>query len=131
MIELYREIKIGETVVPMRANAATPYRYRQIFGADLFAWFDALEVQETPDDRETAEGLLRLGYVMHLQARAPENPEIYDQAEARGEEGYILWKEELDLWPAMGAWPEILALYTGQSRSQSVKKKKTGPSTGT
>lgn len=114
--------------VAMRANAATPYRYRQVWGEDLLV---LLSDTEKRSDGEIVETLLRLGYVMALQAGAAEHEEmtnIFAKAQETGEAGFIQWMDREDI--PREAWEGILAIYTGQQQAQSVKKKEIGPSTG-
>jgi hypothetical protein len=122
---MYSEIICGDGKVPMRANAATPIRYRQIWGADLLQWLE--EAKDLPD-REVVDGVLKLGYVMSLQAEAREDPGVYDRAEAQGEAGYIDWLDRTDL--GRDQWPDVLAAYTGQTRGTVEKKRTAAPPTG-
>lgn len=57
------EIKIGDKPVMMCGNAATPIRYKQVFGQDLMNTFG--KMTKTSFD---ADVLKQAAYIMHLQA---------------------------------------------------------------
>lgn len=82
----YAVVRIGGTDVPMRANAATPIRYKQVFHKNIMPLFTGT----IPED-EAEEMLMELAYVMACSAAAPA-PEPLNYTY----EGFVLWLEGFD-----------------------------------
>ena len=57
-----KEIKIGETPVLLRANAATPIRYKTMFHSDLLS-----DLNQITADGANVDTLSQLAYIMALQ----------------------------------------------------------------
>lgn len=82
----YAVVRIGEQDVPMRANAMTPIRYKQVFHKNIMPLLSG----DIPED-EAEEMLVELAYVMACSAAAPApDPLNYTY------EGFILWLEGFD-----------------------------------
>lgn len=112
---MHRDILIGDTSVPMTANAATDYRLKQVFKVDPIR---ELQKQQTADDN--TEGIrlaMMLAYVMSRQAMGK-------KALAKmSEDDYLEWLEDfmtVDLVDAAGA---VLELYQGQKVPDVQEKK--------
>lgn len=59
---MYGKVTIGDKEVELLANAATPYRYQQIFHEDYFKKVTGKE------EAEPADLFVKLGFVMAMQA---------------------------------------------------------------
>lgn len=81
----YGIVKIGAVDVPMRANAATPIRYKQTFHKNIMPLFTG-----TLPEEEAEESLVELAYIMACSA-APAGGALnytYD--------GFVAWLEGFD-----------------------------------
>ena len=114
-------VDIGGQAVRLRADGATPYRYKSVFGGDIIRMLAS--AGDRPDE-EIEDMLLRLAYVMHLQA------EGFEAAEHPGEDGFLLWLAGFDLAPSRQLWSEALSLWYGNAATSSEKKTQDEPSTG-
>lgn len=108
---MQREIKIGEDMVPMRATAATAYRYRQTFHGDLLT-----ELAKEKPEQENVELIQRLAYIM---SKSAENADM----NGLNENGYIDWLEQFDPMDLLEAMPSVIGLYM-ESKSGASKAKK-------
>ncbi len=78
---MYRVIKVGDKEVPMKANAATPIRYRQVFGKNLLPYF-----MGKATDEDVAEMLGELSYIMAKSAEGADMMKL-------SLDGYVEWLE--------------------------------------
>ena len=62
---MYKTIEIDGKEMEFAANAATPFRYKQTFKADLFS----VLANEKRVTEEGAEVIMRLAYIMNNQAK--------------------------------------------------------------
>lgn len=110
---MYKVIKIGGKDIPMQANAATPVRYRQVFGKNLLPYF-----MGKASDEDAAEMIGELAYIMALDASGADMTKLsYD--------GYVEWLEgfaPLDFVEA-DAITALVNLYQGNEESLSDLKK--------
>lgn len=110
---MYKVIEVGEHRVGMCANAATPYRFKQVFKKDLLQiMLDENSKDEEPDD------VMKLAYIMTMQASKKDLTTI-------NEESYIEWLEQFDLMDLYIASGEIMSLYQGNKKSEAEQKKTT------
>lgn len=111
---MYREMNLGEIQVKMLSNAATPYRYKQVFQEDLLAFFSG---QENTASEQT-EMVMQLAYIMAMQAEKADFTCL-------NFEKYLEWAEQFDLMDLMGpkASKEILEVYMGNTKTSSSAKK--------
>ena len=106
-----KNISIGTSEVPMRANAATALRFRQVFHGDLLT-----ELAKEKPDTENVDILQRLAYIMAM-AGADENMNHLT------EEKFMDWMEKWDYIDMVEALPEVLGLYLASKKTQSEAKK--------
>lgn len=113
---MFKEIKIGDKQVPMLANAATPIRFRQVFGKNLLKYFIGNESQE-----ETAAMAGELAYIM---AKAGEGADMNKLSI----EDYIVWLEQFDAMAFVNVDTvmEIMEVYQGNMDGGSRAKKNQG-----
>lgn len=113
---MYKEIKVGEKLVPMLANAATPIRFRQVFGKNLLKYFIGEESNE-----EVAAMTGELAYIM---AKAGEGADM----NRLSIDDYISWLEGFDATDFVdpATVSEIIKLYQGNMDMGSRAKKNQG-----
>lgn len=105
-----------ETV--LTSNAATPIRYRQIFGEDLMT-----AITQTGEHNLSLEMIKRLAYVMALQGAG---------GDFRGasEETLISWLEGYEEMDFVDHAQEIISIWIDSSKRTSTAKKKDDRPTG-
>lgn len=108
-----KEIMIGDVPVKFTGNAATTYRYKQLFQRDILKSFMA---QGTDIDTDM---IMELAYVMHLQAEGAGN-EAFNKSSF---ESYLAWLDGLDFVEMLTAAPEILSIWADTSKQASASKK--------
>jgi hypothetical protein len=109
-----KEIVIGGIPVKFAGNAATTYRYRQLFKLDMLRLF-----MEKGTDLDI-DRIIELAYVMHLQAEGYTT----EQFNAETTDDYIAWLERFDFTELLQRAPEILGVWVDTSKQQSKSKKK-------
>lgn len=125
---MYREIMISrvdgsEEPTPLLANAATPRRYKQIFGADLLTLFaNAAHVDETGEKHYQIDFIAELAFVMAMQARALDDKKPL-KIEKLNENALIDWLEQFDGMAIENAASDIMDVYLGNIHSDSESKK--------
>lgn len=115
-----KEIMIGGVPMSFTGNAATPYRYKQVFHEDILKIF-----MEQGTAMET-DRIMELAYIMHLQAEGYTNE---DYITVTGDD-YIAWLEGLDFSEFLAVVPEILSVWIDTSKQSSTAKKKYVPPKG-
>ena len=113
---MYKEIKVGDKLVPMLANAATPIRFRQVFGKNLLKYFIGQESNE-----EIAAMTGELAYIM---AKAGEGADMNKISI----DDYITWLEQFDAmaFVDVDTVTEIMAIYQSNMDGGSRAKKDQG-----
>lgn len=124
----YREVKIGKTVIPMKSNAATPWRFKQIFHQDLLKELNRLsnkintEKAEKLNDDETNAGLdmsdiwIKVGFIMAMQASDIHYSKI-------NEESFYKWLEQFENGEPSEAMEDIVDLWNGNAKTSTEPKK--------
>lgn len=106
-------VKVGDTDVPMCANAATPIRYRQVFKKNLLPYF-----MGQASDEDAAEMIGELAYIM---TRAAEKADM----SRLNFDDYVVWLEgfgPLDFSRSETA-AAIIDLYQGNTNTLTEVKK--------
>lgn len=109
---MFRVIKIGEKEVEMVANAATTYRYKQIFRRDYYREINAKE----RDTFDNIDIFTRMGFVMAKQAEKADMAKL-------SEEDFFEWLEQFDPLAVSMAVDQISLLANG-SKEGTVDPKK-------
>lgn len=122
---MYKSVNIGEKVVNLLANAATPVRYKMVFRQDLMVELNQIN-KATRDDAEVTDIISRLAYVMARQADSKD--ENFDMGKANADD-YIDWLEEFGPTDFLRASEAIIELYFGDMRGNSKPKKGKGRQT--
>lgn len=115
---MYKEIKIGDVNVPMIANAATPLRYKMIFGKDLISQF-----QDTEEN--TSKGIDSITELAFIMAKAAEAKEGKADMDKLNQSIFVEWLEKFEPMDIPMASEEIVGLYMGNALT-SVEPKKNG-----
>ena len=113
---MYREIKIGEVSIPMKATAATALRYRHVFGQDLMT-----ELQDSEEN--TSLGIATVQQLAFVMACAADPDKDMTKL---NEEVYIEWLDKFEPLDLAMATQEIIDLYLGNTKGLSEVKKKAG-----
>ena len=101
---MFTKLTIGEKDVELSANAATPFRFRQIFKKDIFSVFGNEEKAET----EGFETVAQLAFIMAKQA---EKADMGKLTEAE----FIEWLESFEPMDFATSAEEILNAYMGNT----------------
>lgn len=105
-------IEIDGKEFEIAANGATPIRFKQLFGKDLFK-----SLQDEGESAEAIETVMQLCFVMSKQAeRANFNSLKYDN--------FIDWLEEFEPMAFITNAETILSAYMENQKTDSVSKKK-------
>lgn len=117
---MYKKIKVGDKDVPMKTNAATPIRYRQVFNKNLLPYF-----MGKASDEDAAEMIGELAYIMAMSASDADMTKL-------SLEGYVEWLEGFDSMDFVNTntVTEIINLYQGNEESHAELKKNTDQQSG-
>ena len=113
---MYREIKVGEMSIPMKATAATALRYRHVFGQDIMTEFQNV-------GQDTGLGMSALQQLAFIMACAADPEKDMSKL---NEEAYIEWLDSFEPLDFAEAAESIIDLYMGNTKSLSEAKKKEG-----
>lgn len=106
-----RNVTIGENAVAMTSNAATAFRFRQVFGSDLIKMFN--------DQGENLDiyVVIQMGYIMKLQAEGSKFIGV-------SEDDYVAWLEQYETMDMFNAAKDIISLWVATNKTASKPKKK-------
>lgn len=106
---MFKTITIDGKDMEFTANAATPFRYKQVFKSDLFyVLADEKRVEE-----EGAEVVMRLAYIMSKQAEKTDMGKL-------NEEDFISWLEGFSAMAFINSADEIMSVYTDSTIGTSM-----------
>lgn len=97
---MFKKITIDGKELEFAANAATPFRFKQVFGKDLFAILGNEQKAET----EGVETVTQLAYIMAKQAEKADMNTL-------NENGFIEWLEDFGPMAFVNGAEEILNIY--------------------
>lgn len=97
---MYKTIMVDGNEMSVAANAATPFRYKQVFKSDLFAVLG----NEKRAEEEGAEVVMRLAYIMHRQAEKADMNKL-------NEEDFIEWLEGFSAMAFVNSAEDIMNAY--------------------
>ena len=95
------------------ANAATPFRFKQVFQKDLLAIFS----NEKRAEQEGLEAVSELAYIMNNQAKKSDMSKL-------SFENFIDWLEGFGPMAFIDASEDIIEVYTSQKEPTSTPKGK-------
>lgn len=113
---MLKTVKIGEKEVNLLANAATPIRYKMVFGEDIMVAFNQINGNKR-DEGEILDISSQLAFIMHVQA-------TYSREEIKGvtKEKYIEWLEDFGPMDFVNASKDIFDTYLGTTGTTSKSK---------
>ena len=114
---MYKEVKVGNTTVPMLANGATPIRYRMVFGKDIISEFQLAD----EDGGRVSTIITELAFIMAKAAEA-QNGQI--SMATLNQETFVDWLEQFEPMDLAMASEEIVEVYMGNQITHSEVKKK-------
>lgn len=97
---MYGKVTIGKKEVEMVANAATPYRYQQIFHEDY------LKKVMGKEETEPNDFFAKMGFVMAMQAAKKDMSKL-------NEESFFKWLEGFEPSDVYAAAGDIAEVYNG------------------
>lgn len=132
---MFGKVKIGEREVEMVANAATSYRYKQVFNEDLLVIFSGaykaksrIEDDDTPEEKarkaseaeaEYIEIAEKIGFILSQQASKQDFQKINIDT-------FYEWLEQFTTSDLIRACDKIMAIFYANEKSSSTPKKKDG-----
>ena len=108
-------VQIGGKDIEMVANAASPYRFKQIFRED----FLKRAIETNGNDAESVDLFVKMGFIMAKQAEKADFSKI-------NEDTFLAWLEDFEPSDAQMAAGEIANIYMGNTETKSTPKKKAG-----
>lgn len=122
---MLKNVKIGDIEIPMMANGATEYRYRQMFGSDIMVtFFRAYQKMGEKFDLSNSDPELigemidiasKLGFIMSKQAEKADMARITENE-------FIEWLEQFESVDILMSSTDIFGVWLSQ-RSQTVPSK--------
>lgn len=100
---MYGTVTIGGKDIAMLANAATPYRYQQIFHEDF------IKKVTGKDEAEPADFFAKIGFTMAMQAAKKDMGKL-SIAE------FFAWLEEFEPSDVFSATDAIADIYNGNTK---------------
>ena len=104
-------INIGGIEVPMRASAATPRTYRQVFGKDLLVELQIIKNAYENGEPIDIEVIENMAYLFAYQAD-PEGVKNIDE-----------WLDQFGMTDIYNAFEDIMTLWGGNAETTSEAKK--------
>ena len=103
---MFKTVTIDGKEMEFAANAATPFRYKQVFHKDLLAIF----ADEQNAQTQGVEAVTELAYIMAKQAEKADMSKLnYDE--------FIQWLEDYSPMAFVETAEEILSVYTDSAVS--------------
>lgn len=109
-------IKIGTKDVALSANAATPIRFRNIFGKDLLTIVSEGTSPEGIDMKVASEVAPELAFIMAKSAEKADMTKL-------NEDKMIEWLEQFEPMDLINATDGIFSVYFGDSETEVEAKK--------
>lgn len=107
---MFNHVMIGDKEVEMVANAATPFRFKQIFHEDF------LQLTSTQNNDGAAAGIIiQLAYVMAMQAAGKDMKKL-------NEETFMAWLEEFEPNAMVEALGDVMDVYSGTAKTAASPK---------
>lgn len=114
---MYGELMLGDKTVPMMVNAATPIRFRNLFGKDLLTTIYEGTREGGVDLTVASDIAPELAFIM---AKAAEKADM----NALSVEMYLKWLEDFGPLDFVNATEEIFNFYYGDQATTADSKKK-------
>lgn len=113
---MLKTVKIGEKEINLLANAATPIRYKMVFGEDIMVAFNQINGKKR-DEGEILDISSQLAFIMSKQATC-------NREELKGltKEAYVEWLEDFGSMDFVNASKDIFDTYLGTTGTTSKSK---------
>ena len=109
-------IKVGGDEFSLIANAATPFRFKQVFGKDLLTVFQK-STQSEEDGMILSEVVTQLAYIMHKQAEKADMNQL-------SLDDFYTWLEDYEPMEFTMVGQEIINAYLASTQVSVDAKKK-------
>ena len=113
---MLKTVQIGEKEVNLLANAATPFRYKMVFGEDIMVALNQINNSKR-DEGEVIDIASQLAFIMNKQAELDR-----EALKALTKDEYIEWLEEFESMDFVNTTSEIFDLYLGTTKTTSKSK---------
>ena len=113
---MLKTVQIGEKEVNLLANAATPFRYKMVFGEDIMVALNQINNSKR-DEGEVIDIASQLAFIMNKQVELDR-----EALKALTKDEYIEWLEEFESMDFVNATNEIFDLYLGTTKTTSKSK---------
>lgn len=114
---MIKTIKLeGGRELNLTANAATPFRFKQLFNQDLLKLFNESSKNEENNLMMT-DILSQLAYIMNKQAEKKDMNDI-------SMDDFFSWMEDFEPMDFVNAGPDIINTYFASTLTSSENKKK-------
>ena len=114
-IKMITNIKVGGGELSLAANAATPFRFKQVFGTDLLTVFQK-STQSEEDGMILSEVVTQLAYIMHKQAENADMKQL-------SLDDFYAWLEDYEPMEFTMVGQEIINAYMASTIPTSTAKK--------
>ena len=94
---------IGGIEIELKANAATPFRFKQAFGLDFFQIST-----EDLTDAQAVDTYQRLAYIMAMQAEGADMSKL-------NEDTFLAWLEQFDAQAMIEGLTDVASIYAGNT----------------
>lgn len=105
---MYGKVMISDLETGFLANAATPFRYKNLFGIDLLSVL-------AKGDNSSVDDYVRLAFIMAKQAEKADMTTLTD-------EDFYQWLESYEFSDLVEALPDIIGLYMKNKQTNSDPK---------
>lgn len=112
---MYGKVKIGNREIEMIANAATPYKYKGVFGEDLLRLLYSAQAKK--DMMLVADKAAEIAYIMAMQAKNEDFGKLNEQT-------FEKWLEDFEPLDFVKGSDKILIFYFKQQKTESKARKK-------
>lgn len=109
---MYGTVEIGGRGIEMVANAASPYRYKQIFRED----FLKRAIETNGNETESVDLFVKMGFIMAKQAEKADFAKL-------NEDSFFEWLEDFGPSDVQMAAGEIANIYAGNAETKTLPKK--------
>jgi len=107
--------------VEFLANAATPRRYKAVFGEDLLQKFVNAKTEEGGKEYYNIDFLHELAFIMAFQAKAKDDKAV--RLDKLNYNSFLNWLEAFDSMAIEDKASDIIDVYLGNSKTSSEAKK--------
>lgn len=109
-------VKVGGDEITLIANAATPFRFKQVFNTDLLTVFQK-STQSEEDNMILSEVVTQLAYIMSKQAEKADMNQL-------SLDDFYAWLEDYEALDFVNVGQEIINAYVASTIASSTPKKK-------